>query len=169
MIRRLIVIAGVCLAASAAAGTARAQDTSARARACSAGATTVGGLVKRTFCGGAKAVVRVAGKTLTLTQGQCVATPKYLSVNIGALYLGRTTKSKPNYFGLDVGRVPGTNALPAGKDGTYKSGIDFTVNYGNASYLILGGATVTLKGNRSQGTISGKTITGDELDATFHC
>ncbi len=152
MIRKLIAAAGVCLAAALTANGALAHDIGARANACTAGVTSAGGgLKKRVFCGSARVVVKVAGKTITLSQGQCVATSKYLTVNIGTLYLGRTTKPKPNYFGLDVGQVPGMSTSPAGRDGTYKSGIELTVNYHNVPYIVIDGATATLKANRSQG------------------
>ena len=45
----------------------------------------------------------------------------------------------------------------------------FSFNYGGKPYLIISGATVTLQGNRSRGTVSGKTLAGQQLTATFHC
>ena len=75
---------------------------------CTAGVKTVGGVLTRTFCGPATVSFTIAGKTAKLSQGQCVATSSYLTVNIG-VFTGPGAKSpRPNYFGLDVGRVPGS-------------------------------------------------------------
>ena len=171
MVGRLFPVTGALLAATVAlgAGSAFARESGARAHACTPGLTTVGGVQKRTFCGSAKAVVKTGGKTFTLAQGDCTKTSKYLTLNIGSLYIGQTTKPKPDYLGLDVGQIPGTTSPPAGRDGTYASGIVFSVNYGGKAYLIISGATVKLQGNRSRGTVSGKTLTGQQLTASFHC
>ena len=59
---------------------------------------------------------------------------EYLTVNIGSLYIGPTTKPKPNYLGLDVGQIPGSTSPPAGRDGTYTSGIVFSANSGGKPY-----------------------------------
>ena len=170
MVGRLFPVAGALLTATftLGAGSALARESGTRARACTPGLTTVGGVQKRTFCGSAKAVVKVGGKTFTLAQGECTKTSKYLTVNIGSLYIGQTTKPKPDYLGLDVGQIPGSTSPPAGRDGTYTSGVVFSVNYGGKGYAVLA-ATVKLQGNRSHGTVSGKTLTGEQLTATFHC
>ena len=106
--------------------------------------------------------------TLVFTEGSCVKTAKYVSVNIGTVVLGRTTHRQPNYFGLDIGRIPGSRSPPAGKDGTYRSGTVLTVEYGGRSYDVLSGVA-TLQGHRSHGTIKGKAFSGQALTGTFHC
>ncbi|HVP75399.1 MAG TPA: hypothetical protein VMS63_05195 [Gaiellaceae bacterium] len=170
MIGRLYSVAAALLVATlaVAAGSALAGESGTHARACTPGLSSAGGVQKRTFCGPAKAVVKVGGATFALAQGECTKTSKYLTVNIGALYIGQTTKPKPDYLGLDVGQIPGSTSPPAGRDGTYTSGVVFSVNHGGKGYAVLA-ATVKLQGNRSHGTVSGKTLTGQPLTATFHC
>ena len=157
----LIALAGaVCGAASG--------REPARSTVCKAGLRTIGGALARTFCGSATAGVRIGGKTLAFSQGNCVKTPKYVSVNIGTVVLGRTKARQPNYFGLDIGRIPGSRSPPAGKDGTYRSGTVLTVEYGGKSYDVLSGIA-SLQGHRSHGTFKGKTFLGQALTGTFHC
>jgi hypothetical protein len=43
-----------------------------------------------------------------------------------------------------------------------------TLEYANTSYDVLSGAA-TLKGDRSRGTVRGKTVTGQPLTGTFNC
>ena len=122
-------------------------------------------------CGPATVSVTVDGKTFKLGPGQCVTTPKYISVNIGVL-LARATGKRPNYFGVDVGAVPGSPSPPAGKDGSYRSGITLVRTYANKSYAVdsdIGPTTATLSGNRTWGTVTGKAICGQTLAAKFHC
>jgi hypothetical protein len=149
-------------------GSALAGGTASGAHACVGGVRKVGAIQERTFCGPATASV-VADKVFTISQGNCVSTSKYFSLNIGSLYLGQTAKKKPNYFGLDVGRLPGSTAPPAGKDGVYTTGVVLAVEYGGKSYLVLKSLKATLSGNRTQGMVSGKTITGQLFTATFQC
>jgi len=140
-------------------------------RSCTAGVRTVGGALERTFCGPATVSVSVNGRGYKLSQGSCVATPSYITVNIGVWSAQRTGR-KPNYFGLDVGAVPGTSSPPVRKDGTYKAGISLAFNYSGQSYAVdslVSPATATLQADRTRGTVAGKTITGQQLTATFHC
>jgi hypothetical protein len=174
MIRTLAAVTSVALTAVLAVGggTALARGHAIATAACTPSTRTVGGLTEKTFCGRAKATIKVGGKTFTLKQGACVSTSAYLTVNIGTFVHGHTTKPKPDYFGLDVGRVPGTTAPPAGKDGTYTKGVSLAVNHGAASYLVdsdMAKATATLAGSRSHGTVTGTTVTGQTLTASFHC
>ena len=69
-----------------------------------------------------------------------MATAQYVSVNIGTVVLGQTTRHQPNYFGLDIGRIPGSGSPPARKDGTYRSGTVLTVEYADKSYDVLSGS-----------------------------
>jgi hypothetical protein len=140
----------------------------AGAHACKAGVRKVDGVSAETFCGPATATVRVDGKTFTFTQGNCVKTANYVSVNVGVLVLAQKARRQPNYFGLDIGRIPGSGSPPARKDGSYRSGTVLTVEYANTSYDVLAGVA-TLKGNRSRGTVHGKTLGGQTLSGTFAC
>lgn len=140
----------------------------ARSTACKAGLHRIGGASARTFCGPATARVQVGGKTFAFAQGNCVKTATYVSINIGTVVLGQTKHRQPNYFGLDIGRIPGSGAPPARKDGTYRAGTVLTVEYANKSYDVLSGSA-SLKGHRAHGTVKGKTFSGQPLTGTFHC
>ena len=99
----------LCLAAST---VAVAAPTASSRTSCTPGVTSVGGVQARVFCGPAKAKIHVNGKTLSFGGGDCERTSKYVSVNIGTVVLGQTTKKKPDYFGLDVGQIPGSTNKP---------------------------------------------------------
>ena len=166
----MVITAGLTAGAGVASGPAIASTRTAAA-ACTSGAREVGGTIERTFCGPATVTVTVNGKSFKLSQGQCVTTSKYISVNIGVL-LARATGKRPNYFGVDIGAVPGSTSSPAGKDGRYKSGIALALTYANKSYAVdsdIGPTTATLSGNRTRGTVTGKALTGETLTAKFHC
>lgn len=91
--------------------------------ACVPGVKGVPGGISRTFCGTARATVKVNGKTFTFTGGQCDLYPKGLVVNIGTVILGGAKKKA--YFGVLLGRNPGTGAKDpvVSKDGTYTKGL----------------------------------------------
>ncbi len=106
---------------------------------------------------------------LTYAGGSCEKTSKYLSVNIGTVVLGQTTKPKPNYFGLDVGQVPGSTVKPAPKDGIH-TGVVLALVHGGTTY-VPAAATATLRANRSKGTISGTALLGGKgkITGIFFC
>jgi hypothetical protein len=165
-VTRLALLA-LCLAAAgglASAGPART--------ACTPGVISFDGSTKaRVFCGPAKATIHVGGKTLTFKNGSCERTSKYVSVNIGTVVLGPTTKKKPDYFGIDVGQIPGSTAKPAAKDGTYTGGAVAIVS-GGKSYAVRGDTVkITLGGNRSKGTLAGTLIFGGSgaVTGSFSC
>jgi hypothetical protein len=162
---------GRTMAAAIAAGAMAASAlgaSPAAAGGCTPGVKTVNGAMTRTFCGPATVSVTLAGRTFKLSQGQCARTATYLSLNIG-VFTGPGAKSpRPNYFGLDVGRVPGGTGPAAGKDGTYTSGVIMSFVYGGKSNSALS-ATAVLAGNRTHGTVHGRTLTGQQVSATFHC
>ena len=161
----LLVLCAAALSAAAFAPSASSTTS------CSAGVIPFGGVQARVFCGPAKATVHVGGKTLSFSNGNCEATPKYVSVNIGTVVLGQTTKKKPDYFGLDVGQIPGSTAKPSPKDGTYTGGAVAIVS-GGKSYAVRGDTVkITLTGNRSKGTLTGSLIFGGSgaVTASFSC
>jgi hypothetical protein len=158
------VLIGVAVAGSDAASSAAA----ARPTVCKSGVRKLNGVPAQTFCGPATARIRIGGKTFVFAQGNCVATRRYVSINIGTVVLGRTTRHQPNYFGLDIGRIPGSGSPPARKDGSYRSGTVLTVEYADKSYDVLSGVA-TLQGHRTRGTIRGNTFSGQALTGTFHC
>jgi hypothetical protein len=162
------LLAGSVILLVLAAGLASAASVDAAAHPCKAGVRKVAGVSEETFCGPATATIHVGGKTLSFSQGNCVKTADYVSVNIGTVTLAQTAPHQPNYFGLDIGKIPGSGSPPARKDGSYRSGTVLTLEYANTSYDVLSGVA-TLKGNRSRGTVRGKTVTGQLLTGTFDC
>ncbi len=139
--------------------------------ACTPGVISYGGAQARVFCGPAKATIHVGGKTLTFKGGSCERTSKYLTVNIGTVVLGQTNKAKPDYFGLDVGQVPGSTSKPAGSDGTYIGGV-LVLDKGGKSYAVRGDTLkITLSGGRTKGTVSGALLFGGSgaVTGTFGC
>lgn len=136
--------------------------------ACTPGVKTANGVTERTFCGPAKATVHYAGKTFVFSGGDCQKTSTYVAVNIGTVVLGTTSKPKPNYFGLDVGRLPGSTGKPAAKDGSYPA-VALGLDYGGKGYLATG-VTVVLSGNRTHGTLSGSALgPSGNVTGTFSC
>jgi hypothetical protein len=161
------VMAALAVPCFAATGASAASSRST----CTAGVRTVGGAVERTFCGPATVVFAINGKQFKLNQGNCVAKPTYITVNIG-VWTAQRTGPKPDYFGLNVGAVPGTGSPPAGKDGTYNAGITLALNHGGKSYAVdslISPTTATLWAGRTRGSVKGKALTGETVSATFHC
>jgi hypothetical protein len=150
------------------AGLVSAAGVNAGATACKAGVRKVAGVSEETFCGPATATVHLGGQTFSFSQGNCVKTNDYVSVNIGTVTLAQNARHQPNYFGLDIGKIPGSGSPPAHKDGSYRKGTVLTLEYANTSYDVLSGVA-TLKGNRSRGTVRGNTVAGELLTGTFDC
>jgi hypothetical protein len=165
MLSAMIRLAPVLALAALVLGVSQAG---ARNAGCLAGVRSVGGISERMFCGPAKATVHFGSHTFSFANGDCVATSTYLSVNIGTVVLGETSKPKPNYFGVDVGRTPGSTTKPAGKDGTYPAAA-LALDYGGKGYLATG-VSVVLSGNRSHGTLSGTPFgSSGAVTGTFSC
>jgi len=160
---------GAALATTLAGAAMFAGASSASAGSCRPGVKSVSGGIERTFCGSATVSVKLGGATITLSQGTCARTSSYISVNIGVFSTATASRSRPDYFGLDVGRVPGSNTPPAGADGTYRSGIVMTLVYGGRAYSVISGATATLAGNRGRGSVTGTTLTKQPMSASFSC
>src|SRR5215208_4248460 len=86
------VCTGATLATAAFAG-------SQRAAACVPGVKKINGVNARTFCGPAKATVKLNGATVSYKGGQCSKSAGLLAVNIGTVVLGNL-KNKPEYLGV---------------------------------------------------------------------
>jgi hypothetical protein len=166
--RRRPLLAGLATLLVVVAGLAAPTKVDAGARACKAGVRKVAGVSEETFCGPATATVKVGSETFSFSQGNCVKTADYVSVNIGTVTLAQSAPHQPNYFGLDIGRIPGSGSPPARKDGSYRRGTVLTLEYANKSYDVLAGVA-TLQGDRSRGTVRGKALTGQVLTGTFKC
>jgi hypothetical protein len=139
---------------------------------CTPGVTKVNGQNARVFCGPAKATVHYGSKVFTFSQGDCEKTSQYVAVNIGTVVLGTTTKPKPNYFGLVVGKVLGSSDKPASHDGTYTGGV-LALDYGGKGYLTRGDTMkITLAGGRSRGTFTAQTLFANppvKVTGSFSC
>lgn len=163
--RRIVPL--TLLVASAAAALAGLAD--ARPAACRAGVRAFDGSTQaRTFCGPAKATVEVGGATVSFSGGSCETGAQYVTINIGTVVLGQTTKKKPEYFGLTVGKVPVVGGTPAPKDGTYGAQAVAWVHAGKGGSALQ--SKVTLTGGRKKGTFTG-TLLGSRAKVTgsFSC
>jgi len=150
--------------------------TSSTGKQC--GTHTIKGVSTRTFCGDGKATVKHAGKTLTLTQGECETTATYVAFNAGTIVLGTTAdpdalalKKTTQYLGILVGSSPemGRSTAAAPKDGTYKNGLVSGNDRGVSFTTRLTSTVVTLSKNRTVGTAKGTTLAGAPVTVAFSC
>jgi len=161
--RRVALLWLVVFGASLAAGTGRAGEA---ATECTPKTKTVGGHRATVFCGPAKAVVHMGGKTYSFSSGDCTKQPGAFTVNIG------TKTAKPtagySYLGLIV---------QGNKSGTYmgdKVLIAFNVGRLHASLLTPDGSAraatkVVLASRLLSGTFSGKNERGRRVTGSFTC
>jgi hypothetical protein len=151
MKRTLITVAVAALAAAAFATTS-AQS----AAACVAGVKQINGSPARTFCGPAKATVKLGGASVAYKQGSCSRSAAGFTINIGTIVIGNG-KNKPEYFGITVKATAGAHAY---------SGV--AVVHAGKSYAVLG--TVTLKAGLKSGTFSGKVFgSPTKIAGSFSC
>jgi hypothetical protein len=163
MIRRAS-IALLCATLAFAAGLSTAAEGKKK---CKPGVHTFSGSTKaRTFCGPARATAVVGAKKFAFKGGACDKTKKYVTVNIGTVVLGSTSKPRPEYFGITVGQTPG-GGKPAPKDGTYDDAV-VTFVHKHKGYPV-GNASVTLKNGRTRGTFTGELPGGGAVTGTFRC
>ena len=135
--------------AGAAAWAALATALPSRS-ACTPGISKIGGFQARTFCGPAKASMKVAGKKLSFVGGQCAISQGYWTVNIGTIELGQPHKTK-SYFGIAL-------VKPSHADGTYPD-VTFGFNVPGKSYLV-SDATLTLRKGGKAASFSGAVAPG---------
>ena len=135
--------------ATAASVATLAGATSSRAT-CAAGISKIGGFPAHTFCGPAKATVRVAGKSISFSGGMCAISQGFWTVNIGTIELGQPHKTK-SYFGLAL-------LKPSHADGSY-SGVGFAFNVPGKSWGV-SGAKLTLRNGGKAASFSGKLTLG---------
>jgi hypothetical protein len=155
------VVAGALVAALAVSGGAGAKS------GCTAGLSTFAGAQARTFCGPARATLRYGGRTVHFSGGSCTSTSQYVTLNIGTIVVGRTSKKHPEYLGLDVGRLPGMTGKPAAADGQYTDVVLSFVHAGASGSMLSG--RVTLSGHRTKGTLAGSLLTGGAVSGSFSC
>lgn len=138
------------------------------AAACKPGTHKFGGTQAQTFCGPARASLTMAGKHVSFKQGSCKRTSDYFTINIGTIVLGDTTKKRPAYFGITVGKTVGGGS-PANHDGTYTKDLTISFVTGGHSYALIH-ATLTLAGHRTKGTFTGGLLAGGgDVSGSFHC
>jgi hypothetical protein len=156
--KRTILLVGLVALCTGAALTANAFASSSPhgAATCTPGVHKVGGVNARTFCGPAKASVRLNGKAVSYKSGECSNTIGLFSVNIGTVVLGNL-KNKPEYFGVTAKAKAGVQAQQA-----------IAVVHSGKSRAIIG--TVTLKAGLKSGTFSGKVFgSPKKITGSFTC
>ena len=121
-----------------------------------AGVKKINGVPARTFCGPAKASVKLGAASVAYVQGSCTKSSMGFTINIGTVVLGNL-KKKPEYFGITVPATAGAHA---------NSGV--AVVHAGKSYAVLG--TVTLKAGLKAGTFSGKVFgSPTRISGSFTC
>lgn len=164
MIRRASLVF-LCTALAGLAGLSTAAEGKKK---CKPGVHTFSGSTKaRTFCGPARATAIVDGNKFTFKGGACQRAKKYVTLNIGTVVLGSTSKPRPEYMGITVGQTP-AGGKPAPKDGTYDDAVVSFVHK-HKGYPI-GNASVTLTNGRTRGTFTGQLAgNGSPVTGTFRC
>ena len=150
--KRTIIGAAVAALAAAAFATSSAQS----AAACVAGVKKINGVPARTFCGPAKATVKIGTATVAYSGGACSKSAAGFTINIGTVVLGNL-KKKPEYFGITVKATAGAHANSS-----------VAVVHASKSYAVLG--TVTLKPGLKAGSFSGKAFgSPTKVTGSFSC
>ena len=154
MKRTIAALAAVSAALLSA--TVLASGAVAGATACIPGVKAINGVSARTFCGPAKATVKVNGKTISYTGGACSTNIGLFSVNIGTVALG-TLKHAPEYLGVTAKAKAGTQSRQT-----------IAVVHAGRTEAIIG--TVTIKAGLKQGTFAGKVFGSPEaISGSFTC
>jgi hypothetical protein len=157
--KRTTILITMLLAVGAAAtfaATALASGSPDRAEACVPGVKKIQGVNARTFCGPAKASVKLNGQTVSYKQGECSKSTGLFAVNIGTVVLGNL-KNKPEYFGV-------TAKAKAGK----QTGQAVAIVHTGKSYAVMG--TVTLKSGLKSGSFTGEVFGSSKvISGTFSC
>jgi hypothetical protein len=146
----------IAVAVAALAAAAFATTSAQSAATCVAGVKKINGVPARTFCGAAKANVKIGATSVAYVQGSCSKSAAGFTINIGTVVIGNL-KKKPEYFGITVPAKAGTQA---------NSGV--AVVHASKSYAVIG--TVTLKSGLKAGTFSGKVFgSPQKISGSFTC
>lgn len=133
-----------------------ASTAACRTSACVAGVKKINGVSARTFCGPAKASVKLNGKTISYKGGECSKSIGLFSVNIGTVVLGNL-KNKPEYLGI-------TANAKAGKQTRQTA----SVVHAGKTHAVIG--TVTIKPGLRGGTFVGKVFGSPAvISGSFTC
>jgi hypothetical protein len=152
--KRLVVIAGLGTALTLAAS---AFASPQHAASCVAGVKKINGVNARTFCGPAKATVRVGGRTVVYKGGECSKSSFGWSINVGTAVLGSLTR-KPEYFGLAASAKPGVQTK-----------VTVAVVHSGKAFAVSAG-TLSLKPGLKSGTFSGEVFgESTRLTGSFTC
>lgn len=154
---KMLKVAVVCGAAVVVAtALARTAPAAGKVATCTLGTKKIGGAPARTFCGPAKAAVKLNGKTISYKGGSCSTSIGLFSVNIGTVVLG-TVESAPDYFGVTAKAKAGSQSRQT-----------IAVVHAGASHGVIG--TVTLKPGLRGGTFSGKAFGSKAtISGSFTC
>jgi hypothetical protein len=167
--RRLLIVPAACIALLLAVSLS-ASPGRAHAVRCTPGTTKVGGKRATRFCGSATAAIHAGKHWFRLSEGSCAGTSKFFTVNVGTAVVA--ANQQVPYFGLTVGRYPNApkTRKPAGKDGVYHLGV-VVVRWHGGAWDISGWLRITLWGDRTGGSFSGKTTAypHSSLSGSFRC
>ena len=154
--KRTIAALAAGSAATFLSATVLASGAVASATACVPGVKAINGISARTFCGPAKATVKLNGRTVSYAGGACSTSIGLFSVNIGTVVLG-TLKNAPEYLGVTAKAKAGTQSRQT-----------IAVVHAGETQAIIG--TVTIKAGLKQGTFAGKVFGSTEmLSGSFTC
>lgn len=167
--RRALIVLPACIALLLAVSLS-ADAGRARSLSCVPGSTRVDGKKATRFCGPATVAVHAGNFWFRVTGGECAATTKFFTVNIG------TAVQAPNqavpYFGLTIGQYPGApkTRKPTPGDGTYHVGV-LVVRWHGGAWDINPWVKVTLWRDRTGGKFVGRTSSypHHSVYGTFKC
>ena len=156
--KQMVAIVGLVLvcATGALMTTVGASGAVKAGAACVPGVKKINGVSARTFCGPAKATVKMNGKTFSYSGGECSKGAGLFAVNIGTIVLGKL-KNKPEYFGVAA----------AAKAGVQPRQTVAVVHAGTSRSII---GTVAIKVGLKGGTFSGKVFgSSTDISGSFAC
>jgi hypothetical protein len=155
MTTRMTIVAALAATAALAVPAAGAGGV-AGATACVPGVKKIDGVTARTFCGGARATVKLNRKTISYRGGECARSIGLFSVNIGTVVLG-DLKNRPDYFGLTATAKAGNQSRQA-----------ISLVHAGKREAIIG--SVTLKPGLRAGSFSGKAFGSSNIvSGSFAC
>ncbi|HEV8190882.1 MAG TPA: hypothetical protein VGP82_05290 [Ktedonobacterales bacterium] len=164
MIALVAMLAGCGGSSTGGASTSGGTSTSGgQTTGCVAGVKEINGVNTRQFCGSAKAQATAGSQMLSWSDGDCQKVNGTFTVNIGRIVLGiddaaKALKKQYDYFGI---------TLEATKDGTYKNAA-LAFDYKGEGYALISN-TLTLSGNLTKGTFSGRDLTNGAVSGSFNC
>jgi hypothetical protein len=155
-VKRTIATLASVWTATILSATVLASGAVASTTSCVPGVKAINGVSARTFCGPAKATVKMNGKTISYTNGACSTSIGLFTVNIGTVVLG-TLENAPEYVGVTAKATVGTQSRQT-----------IAVVHAGQRQAIIG--VVTLRAGLRQGTFPGKAFgSTDLISGSFTC